>query len=232
MKLKRASLIGLLACLTILLSGWACSGTEVHKANRAGKQIADDIHELEAQAEAEYSLGNLSKDEATALVNLASQASLADDSFEAKVKTLAVLDGSNAAQVTGWLNELVAEVDKLNDEGVLHIKDPKTKAKFDLLYQSISAGLSTLQILLQGLSTPNPPTNSTQFPYPAPMHAGLDAEGIAALLMAFSSITKLILQARADGSLTDEQLQDAAAVENLDTRAHAAAFVAMVEGKS
>lgn len=54
---------------------------------------------------------------------------------------------------------------------------------------------------------------------------------ITLALSAFNTLAQLLLQFRADGSLTDEQLQAAALSEDADTRNHAAAFIAQLEGK-
>jgi hypothetical protein len=60
----------------------------------------------------------------------------------------------------------------------------------------------------------------------------MNPAAITLALSAFNSLAQLILQARADGNLTDEQLQAAALSEDADTRNHAAAFIAQLEGKS
>lgn len=224
---RKLAFAGVLVCFALLLSGFSCSSSQFHTANRAAKQIADDLHEFEAQVEAEYNAGNLDKDEAKNLASLASQGTLADDAFVAKVKGLGKIDTSNSQQVSVWFQDLLGQIAALNDQGVLHIKDEKTKAKFALIFQSINSALTTIQLLL-------PPGSPEPKPAPVPppiQQSGLDAAGIALLLAAFNSVAKLIAQARADGSLTDEALQAAAITENEDTRDHAAAFIASLESK-
>jgi hypothetical protein len=54
---------------------------------------------------------------------------------------------------------------------------------------------------------------------------------ITLALSAFQSLAQLLIEARANGSLTDAQLQTAALSEDSDTRNHAAAFIAQLEGK-
>jgi hypothetical protein len=220
--------LGLILAMSLTLPAFMCSGSDLHKANRAAKQVADDLHEFEAIVEQQYSVGQLDKEEARALAQWASDSSLANDAFVAKIKGLSTLNSSNSALVVGWFNDLVGQIDKLNDQGVLHIKSATAKAKFDLIYQSIQTGLTTLQGLLAGLGA-QPSHSGLPDPALPVQRAGLDAAGIATLLMAFNGIAKLILQARSDGSLTDEQLQQGALDEDADTRNHAAAFIAQLE---
>jgi hypothetical protein len=223
MKSRKLMFAGLMVCLALTLSGFYCNESQVHKANRTAKQIADDLHEFEAKVEEQYVAGTLDKDEAKNLAQLASDATLADDQFVANLKTLKTLDAANSSLVVGWFQELADSIQKLNADGVLHIKNPKTKANFILLYQGIDAGLSTLRMLLEGLKS--------EIPFGPIQHAQFDSASLSIILMAFNSLAKLILQARKDGSLTDEQLQQGTLDENADTRNHAAAFIKQLEGQ-
>jgi hypothetical protein len=140
--------------IAVLLSGFACSGSSIHKANQAAKQIADDLSAFEVQIEQQYAAGNLSKAEAINLETLCSQATLANDTFVQKVQTLSGLDSSNAPQVTAWLAELVTSIDALNQQGVLQIKNPSAQQKFNLYAQSLATGLTILEGVLQVYTQP------------------------------------------------------------------------------
>lgn len=229
MKLMRICVFALLACFLV-----GCSGTQVHKANRAAKQLADDLHEFESTVEQQCAIvsghctGMLADDEAKSLAQLASDATLADDTFVARVKALPP-DTKSAPQVAAWFADLTAAIQKLNDQGVTHIKNPQAQQKFALIFQSIQTALGTLANLVQVLQ-PKTFSQSDPMDYFPVQRAGLDEAGIALLLAAFGSITKLIAQARADGSLSDEQLQDATLSEDEDTRNKAAAFIKQLNG--
>lgn len=54
---------------------------------------------------------------------------------------------------------------------------------------------------------------------------------ITLALSAFQSLAQLLIEARANGALTDAQLQAAAISEDAATRNHAAAFIAQLETK-
>lgn len=239
MKLKRFVLP--LAIVAGLLMANACSDSDYRKANRAAKQIADDLHEFEAQVEQQYlakqtckqtttgspdNCFGLDGDEAANLAQLASQATFADDTFISRVKALKTLDASNSAQVVVWFQEMSNAVKLLNDQGVLHIKNKTARDHFDLIYQSLQTGLSTLSLLLQKTSGGMTPSSM-----PPIQRAGMefDAATLALTLAAFNSLANLIVKARADGALTDEQLQQAALDENADTRNHAALFIKSLE---
>lgn len=232
MKLMRICVFALLA-FAVIMAG--CSGSQVHKANRAAKQIADDLHEFEASVETfcaplnGHCTGALADDEAKSLAQLASDATAANDTFVGQVKTLPPT-ASSAPQVTVWFADLTAAIQKLNDQGLTHVKNPQAKANLTLIFQSIQTALGTLSTLLQTVQ--KPASVSRNIPYDQiPVERGdLNATGITLLLAAFSSITKLIAQARADGSLTDEQLEQATLAEDENTRNKAAAFIKQLNG--
>jgi hypothetical protein len=54
---------------------------------------------------------------------------------------------------------------------------------------------------------------------------------ITLALSAFNTLAQLLIQARANGQLTDEQLQADALTEDGTTRNHAAAFIAQLESQ-
>lgn len=226
MKLMRICVFAVLATMMVMAG---CSGSQIHKANRTSKQLADDLHEFESQVEQQCAVVNghctgiLADEEAKSLAQLASDATLADDTLVARVKALPP-DTKSAPQIATWFADLTAAVQKLNDQGVTHIKNPAAQQKFALIFQSIQTALGTLADLVQVLQPKVVSQNSPYDQLPV-QRAGLDEAGIALLLAAFGSITKLIAQARADGSLTDEQLQDEALAEDEDTRNKAAAFI-------
>lgn len=142
--------LGLVAIVAVLLSGWACSESSLHKTNRAAKQVADDLHAFEGQVEQQYAAGNLDRLEAQNLAELASKATLANDTFIARVKSLPALDASSAAQVSAWFADLVAQINALNQQGVLQVKNQAAKDNLSLYFQSVTAGLTILEGVLQG----------------------------------------------------------------------------------
>jgi hypothetical protein len=146
--------VALVMSISVLLSGWACSESSLHKASRAAKQVADDLHAFEAQIEQQYAAGNLDKAEAVNLAQLCSQATLADDVFVQKVQSLPKLDSSSAPQVAAWFAELTTSIGTLEQQGVLHIKNPTAQQNFSLIVTSINTGLTILEGLLQGFGQP------------------------------------------------------------------------------
>lgn len=142
--------LALIPLMAVLLSGWACSGSAIHKANLTAKQIADDLSAFEGQIEQQYAAGNLDKTEAINLETLCSQATLANDTFVKQVQSLPALNASNASQVAAWFAELTVQINALNQQGVLQVKSQTAKNNLTLYFQSIATALTILEGLLQG----------------------------------------------------------------------------------
>lgn len=221
----------LLICFAVLMSA-ACPESSYHKANRAAKQIADDLSEFEKQVENFHVSGDIDDGEAANLANLAKQAATANDAFVAKLQTIKTIDSKSYAQVVQWIQDLADTIQQLNSQGVLHLKSQKAQHEFAVIYASIDAGLTVIQGLMgtqqQIKTTPTP-----MIPNRVPLRADVALPAAIALaIQAFNALAKLILQYRQDGQLTDAQLQAAAVAEDQDTENHAAAFIASLEKKS
>lgn len=229
MKKKVAiSLTVLIAVL--LLSGWACSGSQYHKANRASKQVADDIHEFALTVTRECGIvtgnctGRLSNEEAKSLALWASDASRVSDEFNAQLKAAGAVQGTQSQLILQAFNNLSVSINKLNESGALHLRSPDAQKTFQTIYASIQSALVILQSIVSGA-----PPQSENKPSPMiPMRAAIDP---TLLITAVLSLLKLIAQAKADGSLTDDQLQAAVSAENEDTRAVAADLLSKLGGQ-
>lgn len=213
----------------LLLSGWACSGSQSHNANRASKQVADDIHEFALTVTRECGVvngnctGRLSNEEAKSLAQWATDASRLSDELNAQLKAANSLQGSQAQIVLQAFNNLSVSVNRLNESGALHLRNPDSQKTFQTIYASIQSALVILQNIISG-QAPQSENKPTPF---IPLRAAIDP---MLLITALLSVLKLIAQAKADGSLTDEQLQDAVAAENEDTRKIAADLLAQLGG--
>lgn len=229
MKRKLAVSLTVLTAV-LLLSGWACSGGQYHSANRASEQVADDIHEFaltvtrECGAVSGHCTGRLSDDEARSLAQWASDASRVSDEFSAQLKAAGTLEGTKSQVILQAFNNLSVSINKLNETGALHLRSPDSQRTFQTIYASIQSALVILQNIIAGT-----PPQSQNKPSPMiPLQAAVDpAFALAALL----SILKLVAQFKADGSLTDEQIQEAVAAENEDTRKIASDLLTQLGGK-
>lgn len=228
--MKRKIAVSLTVLTTaLLLSGWACSGSQYHKANRASKQVADDIHEFAVTVTRECGVvngnctGRLSNEEAKSLAQWAADASRVSDEFNAELKAAGSIEGTQSQKILAAFNNLSVSVNKLNESGALHLRNPDSQKTFQTIYASIQSALVILQSIISG-----PPPQSENKPSPVPLRAAVDpAFALAALL----SILKLIAQFKADGSLTDEQIQAAVAAENEDTRKITSDLIAKLGGQ-
>lgn len=229
MKRKIAISLTVLAAV-LLLSGWACNGSQYHNANRASKQVADDIHEFALTVTREcgvvngHCMGRLADDEARNLAQWAADASRVSDEFNTQLTAAGTIQGTKSQQILAAFNNLSASINKLNESGALHLRSPESQRTFQTIYASIQASLVILQNIISGT-----PPQSQNKPSPmVPLQAAVDPELLIAALL---SVLKLVAQAKADGSLTDEQLQAAVAAENEDTRKVASDLLAQLGGK-
>lgn len=153
-RVSRFTGVALVLAVATLLCGFACSGSAIHKANLAAKQVADDLGAFESQIEQQYVVGNLSAAEAANLEKLCSQATLANDTFVGQIQSVSALNTSTSAQVATYFAQLVGQIELLNQQGVLQVKNPAAQAKLALYFQSVETGITVLSGVLQAFGQP------------------------------------------------------------------------------
>ena len=144
--------------LTMLMAG--CNDGDVRKAARAADSIASGLAAVQKANEAVFDAGLIDKEDAKAVSLLVKDATLANDVFVAKVRTLKEIDPSSKVALVRWFGELSASIEKLNQEGVLRVKNPEAKAKLSVAFAAVQAGLDIIGGLLQSSSS----NGQTPFP--------------------------------------------------------------------
>lgn len=209
---KRQVGIALLGVVSLAgLTG--CPSGKLHEINRINKQIEDDLNAVVVTAGWLHEQKNIDDSEAAAIGQAVSEAADAKKVLNAQLRTLASVDSSNIAQVLGWVQAFEQKLSAVGSQAG-HVKNPDSQKKLQLAFSAMDAALTTLTALLVGVQH-------------APLKAGFDAASEVALgLAAFQAIVGLLAKWRADGLLTDLQLQDAMDVENDDSKKRALALIA------
>ncbi len=138
------------ALLLLCLAATGCNDDDVRKAARAADGIASGLAGVQKVNVILYQGELISKDETKAIAVLVQQGTLANDEFIAKARTLRDLDPGNKALMLQWFGEVSASLDKLNREGVLHVKNPEAQARLSVAFASVKAGADIIASLLGG----------------------------------------------------------------------------------
>lgn len=211
---NKFSLVGLCVILTLTLSAFFCSGSDLHKANRASKQVSDDLSQCVQAADDLYSQKLIDGDDSAAVAQSCSDATPASDKLYDELQQLKTLDASSGPQLLQHFSDLEASIAKIAPT-VAHVKSDKGRAKLTLVANSISAAMATLRALAAAW-THTPPVGSQEnslWSQPGEQHilaadmGPIDSPaGIAFALLGLQWFTALVSKFIADGSLTDDQL--------------------------
>jgi len=210
-KMTKKLAVPLLAVLAITLGAWSCNESSYRKANRAAKQLADDIHQFSVTVQTEcgaangHCTGELSDDETRALGTWAMRAAMANDEFIGQIQKTNAFQGPQSEAIVQAFNSLATAIGTSQGQAFLNVKSAKAKKEF----QDISNGMQAAVALLQAIIAQQPA------PTPAPQKSGIDP---TLAITVIAALAKLIAQWRADGTLTDQQLQQAALAEDADTQ--------------
>lgn len=205
-------IVAILSILAVALCLAGCPPSSSHEINRINKQIEDDLNAVVVTAGSLHDQKAIDDSEAEAIGRAVSDAVDAKRVLNAQLRTLGPVDSRNIVQVLGWVQAFEQRLTVVGAQ-VGHVKNPDSQKKLQLAFSAIDAALTSLTALLAAIPTP-------------PLKAGLDpASEVALGLAAFQAIVGLIAKWRADGLLTDAQLQDAMDVENDDTKKRALALI-------
>lgn len=224
--MKRLLGVTFCLCMAVLLSGFACNESDYRKANRAAKQIADDIQEFQIAVKDQCNeingscTGELGNAEAVALSKWAIDATKISDELVAQIKLANQAQGTENQRSVQLLNDLSVAVNKLQTDGLLRIKSEKAKKQFDVLYKGLQSAIATLQVLVSH-NSPGPLLPQR------PLLAELDASLVMTIFLA---ALRLVAKFKADGKLTDEEIQAATLAENEETRRMATELINKLSG--
>jgi len=141
----------IVAALALVLAAGilaGCDSSDYRKAVRANAGISESLSTLQQLNEDAFNAQLIGPEESIALAQGVNDAARANIEFRAQLVALKKLDYQNKAQLAGLLDGVVASVDRLNNEGVLRIKNPESRARFAAIVAGIRTSLAVLQALL------------------------------------------------------------------------------------
>lgn len=129
-------------------------GSDLHKAALAADTIANSLNSAAQINHTVYAQGQESEAERIAVATVIDQATQANDAFIAQLQ-LAQANGSTvtADTVIAAFQTLSTQLDNLNQNGVLHLKNPQAQAAFSAIMQTLTGELSILQSILKANTT-------------------------------------------------------------------------------
>jgi hypothetical protein len=125
----------------------APAATTLDKLSASAYEIANTLDSAEKEYEALYAsnLAGVSDDGyAKTVAQMFLSAQSCTGSYIGQLKTLAAVDDSNKAQVTGWSSALVSCVNNLVGSGVAGIKNPDARKKIQDLLAPIPAAIKLI----------------------------------------------------------------------------------------
>ena len=141
MKLLHRNKLALALVVLLVLTGIACDDSDHKRVAKATDTISSSLGAAQGLNRILYEEGKLTAAEARGIANLLLDSNTAVESFIAKAKSLKELDKDNKALMAQWIAELAAELRRLNEEGVLHIKNPEARSRLSVIFASIEGAI-------------------------------------------------------------------------------------------
>lgn len=138
-----------LVVLLLALAGAGCDDSQFRKAARASDGIASGVAAMTDVGKNLHGAGLLTSEEALGVARLLQEANLANEQFQAKARTLEQVDPKNKKMLTLWFGEVSAALAKLNQEGVLHVKNEDARARLAVAFASIQASAEILAAVFE-----------------------------------------------------------------------------------
>lgn len=126
-----------------------CDDSQYRKAARAVAGISSGLKSIQDANEVAFHAGEIDQDSARAISLAVADASFANDKIVQELKAIKKLDPQSKAQIIAHVTAIGESLKQLNDQGVLHIKNPDAKAKFNAAVGGVEAALGILKQLLE-----------------------------------------------------------------------------------
>lgn len=126
-----------------------CDDSQYRKAVRATAGVSSGLKALQEANEIAFRAGEIDQDDARNISLSVADAAQANQAIVKELRSIKKLDAQSKAQVVAHVKELAASLQALNEAGVLHIKNPQTKAKVDAALAGVQAALQILEGLVQ-----------------------------------------------------------------------------------
>ena len=150
--LRSLLLFALLAGSMMFTAGWTSGGCSsasgLHKAAAAADVIGSSLQTAEGINHDAETQGVESIAERDAVASYILQATQANDAFVAAINS-AEQSGTTVPQsVVSAFNILVAQVNTLNSEGVLHLKSATAQKNFQIVISTLQSEVAAIQLLM------------------------------------------------------------------------------------
>lgn len=143
--MRRNRIVSFAVIAALLLTAAACDKNKLREARKAADRVeilttagVDSIIAFEAQ-------GVITKAQERELAMILLDVNAGNTELIRLVKDATVWNESTRTAVIRQLRLITDSVTRLSATGVLHIKNPQSKAKFDTLIQSIRSALAVLE---------------------------------------------------------------------------------------
>jgi hypothetical protein len=128
-----------------------CDDSQLRKANRAVAGVSSGLVALQAANQTAFQAGEIDKESAKVIANVAIEASLVNDQAVAHLRSLKKLDAQSAEQLLAYVNQISLSLENLQAFGVLHFKSDAARLKFEASIVAVQGSLTIAQGLLQGV---------------------------------------------------------------------------------
>jgi hypothetical protein len=137
----------------------ACSDNQVKQCADAAAKVSTTLGAFEETVEQVQTQGLISQDEAISVVTLIGEATKVNDEFVTQVRAAKKLNDPTLATLSTAFEGVTKSVDRLEQEGVLHIKNPDARTKLSIGLQSVRLALTAVKALAD--LAPKPDGSST-----------------------------------------------------------------------
>lgn len=132
--------------MVVLLSG--CPKGAVHQASQLANAVGGSLEKAQKLNESLYTQKVISAEDSMAVAQAILETSQANDALVAQVRSVKELNLDSAAPILTALDNLTASVDRLQKQGVLHIKSESSRQTFDSYMQVIRAAIKSAQAII------------------------------------------------------------------------------------
>ncbi len=203
--------VGCIGATVMLMAASGGCGSKLHKATVASGAVAASLHSM---ATVNHTNQLETADERALIATYITEAATANETFIGVLQAAQNNGGQiDTATAVAAFDKVITQVDQLNEQGILHIKNAQAQADFSLAISSIQAEIATIESLI-GVPTAQ---NHSPGKHPlAPMFAlTLSAAEIEELIaLAISAGSVLVPKLLALRGLTDPEILAAASEDD------------------
>jgi len=211
MKTKRLiTAFGVLMAAVLVMAASGGCGSRLHKASVAAGSIAASLH---TAATVNHTNQLETAEERAQIANYIAQAATANETFVGVLQAADKNGGQiDTATALAAFDRLTRQIDQLNDQGILHIKNAQAQANFDLVIASIRAQVAIIEMQIGlGTSENHKPGRHPYAPLFAAVFTPAEIEELIALAISAGSflVPKLLkLRGQSDAEILAAASED------------------------